>query len=160
METAEGGSKGWTLSHPKASRAPSFPSLTFRVGRKQEREDAEEVYREMQSDLWTYPADSSAETLDRFEVEATDGDIGKVDEATYEVGSSYIVVDTGPWILGRKVLLPAGVIERIDLDNRKVQVRLTKDQIKNSPEFDPDSEDFRSEPYRERIGIYYATYYR
>ena len=88
----------------------------------------------MQSDLWTYPADSSAETLDRFEVEATDGDIGKVDEATYEVGSSYIVVDTGPWILGRKVLLPAGVIERIDLDNRKVQVRLTKDQIKNSPE--------------------------
>lgn len=152
--------KGWTLSHPKASRAPSFPSLTFRVGRKQEREDAEEVYREMQSDLWTYPADSSAETLDRFEVEATDGDIGKVDEATYEVGSSYIVVDTGPWILGRKVLLPAGVIERIDLDNRKVQVRLTKDQIKNSPEFDPDSEDFRSEPYRERIGSYYATYYR
>ena len=114
----------------------------------------------MQSDLWTYRADRSADALDGFEVEATDGDIGKVDEATYEVGSSYIVVDTGPWILGRKVLLPAGVIERIDLDNRKVQVRLTKDQIKNSPEFDPDSEDFRSEPYRERIGSYYATYYR
>jgi hypothetical protein len=38
------------------------------------------------------------------------------------------------------------VIERIDLDNRKVEVRLTKEQIKNSPEFDPDTEDFRSEP--------------
>ena len=37
-------------------------------------------------------------------VEATDGGIGKVDEATNEVGSSYIVVDTGPWIFGKKVL--------------------------------------------------------
>ena len=31
-------------------------------------------------------------------VEATDGGIGKVDEATNEVGSSYIVVDTGPYL--------------------------------------------------------------
>jgi hypothetical protein len=115
----------------------------------------------MQTDLWTYSAERSADALDveGFEVKATDGDIGKVDEATYEVGASYIVVDTGPWILGRKVLLPAGVVERIDLDNRKVEVRLTKDQIKNSPEFDPDTEDFRSEPYRERIGTYYTPYY-
>jgi len=30
-----------------------------------------------------------------YDVEATDGSIGKVDEATNEVGSSYIVVDTG-----------------------------------------------------------------
>ena len=44
-----------------------------------------------------------------YSVEAIDGGIGKVDEATYDVGSSYIVVDTGPWIFGKKVLLPAGV---------------------------------------------------
>ena len=43
-----------------------------------------------------------------YEVEAADGGIGKVDGATNEVGSSYIVVDTGPWIFGKKVLcLPA-----------------------------------------------------
>ncbi|MBD0291736.1 MAG: PRC-barrel domain containing protein, partial [Thermoleophilia bacterium] len=42
-----------------------------------------------------------------FSVEATDGGIGKVDEATYDVGQSYLVVDTGPWIFGKKVLLPA-----------------------------------------------------
>jgi hypothetical protein len=115
----------------------------------------------MQSDLWTYSMERSSEALDvqGFDVAATDGDIGKVDEATYDVGSSYIVVDTGPWIFGRKVLLPAGVIERIDLDNRKVEVRLTKEQIKNSPEFDPATEDFRSEPYRQRVGTYYAEYY-
>ena len=44
-----------------------------------------------------------------FGVEAIDGSIGKVDEATYDTDSSSIVVDTGPWIFGRKVMLPAGV---------------------------------------------------
>jgi hypothetical protein len=114
----------------------------------------------MQSDLWTYSmTGSDALDLDGFDVVATDGEIGKIDEATYDVGSSYIVVDTGPWILGRKVVLPAGVIERIDLDNRKAEVRLNKDQIKNSPEFDPDTEDYRSDAYRQRVGAYYAEYY-
>jgi hypothetical protein len=113
----------------------------------------------MRTDLWTYTTEYSATDLnvDGFEVVATDGDIGKVDEATYDVGSSYIVVDTGPWILGRKVLLPAGVIERIDLDNRKVAVRLTKDQIKNAPELD-EMTDRRSDEYRQRVADYYGTY--
>ena len=53
-----------------------------------------------------------------YSVEAIDGGIGKVDEATYDVGSSYIVVDTGPWIFGKKVLLPAGVIDRVPLRRR------------------------------------------
>ena len=109
--------------------------------------------------IWTYSVELANEPLDvqGFEVEATDGHIGKVDEATYEVGSSCIVVDTGPWIFGRKVVLPAGAIERIDLDNKKVAVRLTKDQIKNSPEYDAD-EDYRSPTYRERVGTYYGPY--
>jgi hypothetical protein len=38
--------------------------------------------------------------LDGFSVEAVDGSIGKIDEATYDVGASYVVVDTGPWIFG------------------------------------------------------------
>jgi hypothetical protein len=37
-----------------------------------------------------------------YKVHATDGDIGKVDEASMEVGASQIVVDTGPWIFGSK----------------------------------------------------------
>ena len=79
----------------------------------------------MKSDMWTYSNEYSTQTMDveGFEVAATDGDIGKVDEATYDVGTSYMVVDTGPWIFGRKVLLPARAIERVDLDNRKVVVR-------------------------------------
>ena len=113
----------------------------------------------MRTDMWTYSDQTMAKPLDveGFKVAATDGDIGKIDEASYDVGSSYIVVDTGPWILGRKVLLPAGVIERIDLDDRKVEVRLTQDQIKNSPELS-EVDDHRSPAYREQIGTYYSTY--
>lgn len=114
----------------------------------------------MRTDIWTYSSEYPSQDLDLqgFDVVATDGEIGKVDEATYDVGSSFIVVDTGPWIFGRKVLLPAGVIERIDLDNRRIEVRLTKDQIKNSPEFDPAIDDYRSEAYRARVADHYSTY--
>lgn len=113
----------------------------------------------MRDDIWTYRVEVSAEPLDLdgFDVEATDGGIGHVDEATYDVGASCIVVDTGPWIFGRKVVLPAGTIESIDLEGRKIAVRLTKDQIKDSPEYDPDTTDHRAPEYRERVGSYYDS---
>jgi hypothetical protein len=113
------------------------------------------------TNIWSYSGEYATEPIrvEGFKVEATDGDIGKVDEATYEVGSSYVVVDTGPWIFGRKVVLPAGAIEAIDLDNHKVVVRLTKDQIKDSPELD-ESTDYRSDEYRSTLGSYYDPYVR
>jgi hypothetical protein len=92
--------------------------------------------------------------LSGFSVEATDGGIGKVDEATYETSRSYIVVDTGPWIFGKKVLLPAGVIQRVDLDSETVFVDRTKDQIKNAPEFDETT--YREDAYRTKVGDYYS----
>jgi hypothetical protein len=69
------------------------------------------------------------------------------------VGSSFLVVDTGPWIFGRKVMIPAGAIEMID-DKRKVFVRLTKEQIRNSPAYDESLHN--DEKYRTDLGIYYG----
>jgi hypothetical protein len=88
-----------------------------------------------------------------FDVEATDGGIGKIDEATYDVGSSYVVVDTGPWIFGKKVMLPAALIQRVELDSQTVLIDRTKDEIKSSPEFDEES--YRDETYRTQLGSYY-----
>jgi hypothetical protein len=96
--------------------------------------------------------------LSGYKVEATDGGIGEIDEATYDVGNAYLVVDTGPWIFGRKVLLPAGTVQRIDHADRKVYVDRTKDQIKDSPEYDKDT--FSTPEYRERVGSYYSDSYR
>lgn len=107
---------------------------------------------------WTYRSDAgmSGGKLDLvgYDVEATDGRIGKIDEATYDAGSSYVVVDTGPWIFGSKVMLPAGTITRIDRRDRKVYVGRTRDQIKNAPKFD--KETYTSRDYRDRLGGYYA----
>ena len=75
-------------------------------------------------------------TIVGYSVEALDGSIGKIDEATYDAGTSYIVVDTGPWIFGKKVMIPAGTIRSADHDEEQVFVDRTKDQIKDAPEFD------------------------
>ena len=66
------------------------------------------------------------------------------------MGSSYLVVDTGPWIFGKKVMLPAGVIQTVDYENEKILVDRTKDEIKNAPEFDDSF--IRDEDYRGKAG--------
>jgi len=104
-------------------------------------------------DMWTFSTAPNVD-LSGFKVEATDGDIGKVDEATNEVGGSFIVVDTGPWIFGKKVMLPAGVIRDIDPDTETIFVARTKDEIKNAPEFD--EQRYRDQDYRDELGGYYG----
>ena len=104
---------------------------------------------------WNYRDDLAAAQRDLtgFDVEATDGSIGKIDEASNDAGASYVVVDTGFWIFGKKRLIPAGVIERIDDESRQVHVAMTKDQIKNAPDFD-DTDRQDQSPY----DTYYSAY--
>jgi hypothetical protein len=109
-------------------------------------------------DPWTYGRDarmSGRDDIVGFNVEATDGSIGTVETATYEVGASYIVVDTGPWIFGGKVMIPAGIIGGVDRDTRKVYVRRGKDEIKNAPTVDKHTGDSE---YRDQLGEYYGTF--
>jgi hypothetical protein len=106
-------------------------------------------------DIWTFRESTlDPASLTGYSVEARDGGIGKIDEATAEAGRSQLIVDTGPWIFGKKVMLPAGVIERVDPDTETVFVSRTKDEIKNAPEFDLDRHRDDDE-YRSRLGGYY-----
>jgi hypothetical protein len=111
----------------------------------------------VQAEIWRYRETvlPDARKLEGFTVEAKDGRIGKVDEATDETTGSAIVVDTGPWIFGRKVVVPAGAIERVDVQGETVHVGMTKDAIKDSPEFDPER-GWRNDEYRSRLGEYYG----
>ncbi|MFC7547558.1 PRC-barrel domain-containing protein [Plantactinospora sp. GCM10030261] len=110
-------------------------------------------------DAWRYRDESTVAGADLvgYHVEATDGGIGKVDSASQEVDASYLVVDTGPWIFGKKVMVPAGMVDRVNHDDQKVYVDRTKDQIKAAPELD---EGAHSDPaYRDRLGGYYSGTY-
>jgi len=113
----------------------------------------------MALEIWTYRDTEVIEPLDLtgFEVEASDGKVGKVEEAAYELGSSWLVVDTGPWIIGKKVLLPAGTIEQVDPEERKLYVDRTREEIKSAPEHDPSG--YAEQEYRLAVADYYANFY-
>ena len=105
--------------------------------------------------LWRYDDPAWAEIdLVGYDVQALDGEIGKIDAASQEIGTRYLVVDTGPWIFGKKVMLPAGLVERVDVPNRRVYVGRTRDVIKKAPEF---NQVRHHDPrYREALTVYYG----
>src|SRR4029079_4145246 len=88
-----------------------------------------------------------------FDVEALDGHIGKVDEATYENGEGALVVDTGFWIFGKKRMLPAGGVQGVDEDARTVFGSCTKDEIKQAPDYDEQRRN--DDAYRRDVGSHY-----
>jgi hypothetical protein len=109
------------------------------------------------AELWTFEVVELADPavdLTGYEVEATDGRIGKVDEATYDTGAGSIVVDTGFWIFGKRRLIPAGAVRDLDLDEKVVRVNLTKDQVKGAPDYDEAMRD--DEAYRQQHTDYYG----
>ncbi|WDZ87376.1 PRC-barrel domain containing protein [Micromonospora cathayae] len=109
-------------------------------------------------DPWRYRDESGVTGADLvgYQVEATDGSIGKIDEASHEVNASYLVVETGPWIFGRTVVLPAGTVSHVDHGTRTVHVDRSRDQIKAAPEYDATD---RDPAFRNRLGGYYDDTY-
>ena len=108
-------------------------------------------------DPWSFrdEAGVTGSDLVGYQVSANDGDIGKIDSASDEVAASFLVVDTGAWIFGRKVMLPAGVVNRVDHAERRVHVDRSKDQIKAAPSYDPEAS--ADDTYRDRLGGYYRS---
>jgi hypothetical protein len=108
---------------------------------------------------WRYRDDAGVTGADLvgYHVETTNGGIGKIDRANYEVDTSFLVVDTGPWIFGKKVLLPAGVVNHVDHDDRKVYVDRDKAQIKAAPDYN--ESDHTDPVYLDKIGGYYGGMY-
>jgi hypothetical protein len=90
-----------------------------------------------------------------FDVESRDGHrLGTVDEATYESGGAFLVVDTGFWIFGKRRIVPAGVVVAVDPDARTVTLGVGRDEIKDAPDYD---EVRRDEPgYRDEVHGYFS----
>jgi len=77
--------------------------------------------------------------LKDFVIRATDGELGSVvelyfDDETWAI--RYLVVDTGGWLSGRRVLISPFSIVRMDWDAMRLDVALTKKQVENSPNID------------------------
>jgi len=73
-----------------------------------------------------------------YDIQASDGDIGHVedfiiDDATWVI--RYLVIDTRNWLPGKKVLISPRWIEHVSWDESKVFVYLSREAIKQSPEY-------------------------
>ena len=74
-----------------------------------------------------------------YAIRAIDGEIGSVSDLLFEDDSwmvRWVVVETGSWLFGRKVLLPPSALGHPDLATKEFPVRLTKQQVKDSPDVD------------------------
>ena len=85
--------------------------------------------------LWT------ASVINGYAVAASDGQIGTVSDFLFDDTNwlvRWLVVDTGNWLSGRKVLLPPSVLGHLDPKEKTCSVKLTMQQVKDSPEIDTD----------------------
>jgi sporulation protein YlmC with PRC-barrel domain len=82
----------------------------------------------------------SGNTVIRYHVHATDGDIGHVqgiliDERTWAI--HYLIVNTSNWWLGHEVLIAPEWISSVNWADSTVTVDVTRQAIKDAPPYDP-----------------------
>jgi hypothetical protein len=83
----------------------------------------------------------NASKIHGYAIEASDGRLGTVSDLLFDDASwliRWLVVDTGTWLSGRKVLLPPTVLGHVDEKQKNFSVRLTRQEIKDSPGIDAD----------------------
>ena len=96
----------------------------------------------------------STDEVASYHMAATDGEIGHVDNFILEDDSwtiRYLAIDTRNWLPGKKVLVPPRWISLIDWAQGKVHVNLSRDGVKQSPEYDsskPISREYETQLYR------------
>ncbi|MEU6095203.1 PRC-barrel domain containing protein [Streptomyces sp. NPDC047079] len=106
---------------------------------------------------WTYDRATGhmeGEDLTGFTVEATDGVVGQVDRQADSPGMRHLIVDTGVWVFGKSVLIPAGVVTGIDTGARRITLACSKEEVKAAPLFRTDRETLDPE-YLARVDAYY-----
>ena len=99
----------------------------------------------------------SAKELKGYTIQALDGEIGKANEFYFDDMNwviRYLVVDTGTWLPGKKVLISPVSLDRPDWNSSVFPVRLIKDQVKNSPGIEENKPVSRQ--HEEKLVIYYG----
>ena len=79
--------------------------------------------------------------IENYAIGATDGNVGQVKDFYFDDHAwviRYLVVDTGPWLLSRKVLISPISIHDPDWAARTLPVAITREQVRNSPDIDTD----------------------
>jgi hypothetical protein len=104
----------------------------------------------------------SIEDLHGLTVEGTDGQIGRIQDAYFDDRAwaiRFLVVETGPWLEGRKVLISPVAIGNLDWTRRLLPVSITREKVRRSPDIDTQKPVSRQHEV-EQYGYYGYPYYR
>ena len=77
--------------------------------------------------------------ISRLRIQAQDDDAGKIEDVYFDDQTwclRYFVVNTGSWLWGRRVLISPLAVEKPDWAQHVLRVKLTREQVKNSPDID------------------------
>jgi hypothetical protein len=83
----------------------------------------------------------SIKNMHGFRIQAKDGGIGKADEFYFDDHLwtiRYLIVDTGNWLISRRVLLSPHSFSKLDWEEKIFHVNLTKSEVENSPKIEKD----------------------
>jgi PRC-barrel domain len=98
----------------------------------------------------------SVNDLIGFQLVVADGEIGYVEEFYFDDerwALRYVVVNTGNWLSGRRVLVSPFAVRQVEWENRQLHAALTKSQIEESPDIDT------HKPVSRQMEAKYADYY-
>jgi hypothetical protein len=115
----------------------------------------------MAEHMWTFgdiaPEGSEHADIDGFTVMAGEAEVGRVVQATFEPGSSCVVIETGLRLVGRRVLVPACFFTGVDVDRETLGVSLTEQQVGDAPTLDPDVGDLTVQMDRDEVRTYFEA---
>jgi hypothetical protein len=95
-----------------------------------------------------------------YSILATDGEIGHVSDILLgdsDLKVRYLVIDTGGWLPGRKVLLSTAWLSSVAPGKRLLVVNIDQKRIEESPLYDPNVEIPRE--YETRLHDHYGLPY-
>lgn len=95
--------------------------------------------------------------LKGYEVVGADHAVGAIYDFLFDEGDwivRYVVIDTGGWLSGRRLLLSAAAVDRIDETNGRIHFSMTREQIENGPPLE--SADSISRNYEAELASYYG----
>jgi uncharacterized protein YrrD len=134
----------WGLATDPAGLMAEREAVTEEEASRAEKESADSHLR-------------STDEVTGYHIEATDGEIGHVrdfivDDETWAI--RYLEVDTRNWWPGNKVLVSPQWIDNVSWPDSNVYVDLSRESIKNGPEWDESIPVTRE--YEQRLYDYYA----
>jgi len=101
--------------------------------RTQNQPEMDDEFEDFEGDL------RSTYEITGFYVEADDGEFGHVEDFIIDDEDwtvKYLVIDTKNWWPAKKVLLYVEWVDSLGWDEEKVFIALSREEIRNSPEFD------------------------